>query len=71
MTESYFLQLVSNPPAKGFRGTPKGKGIKGGSAGGQKAGTIKRHTHPCAVFMPASFCDASEAQAIFAYELGN
>ena len=70
MTKSYFLQLVGNPSAKGFRGTPKGNGIKEGFVGWQRSRDNKKTSDSLRCVYAGSFCDAPEARAIFAYESG-
>lgn len=71
MTKSYFLQLVGNPSAKGFRGTPRGNGINEGFVGGQRSRDNKKTLDSLRCVYAGSSCDVPEVQAIFAYELGN
>ena len=71
MTKSYFLQLVGNPSAKGFRGTPKGNGINEGFVGGQRSRDNKKTLDSLRCVYAERFCDAPKDRAIFAYELGN
>lgn len=71
MTKSYFLQLVGNPSAKGFRGTPKGNGIIGGFVGWQRSRDNTKTLDSLRCVYAVSFCDAPEDQATFACELGN